>query len=69
MSDSQKLGKASDLCSEIKYGISALDAIQAAMSGGPDDPESFTDGLYCVLDYLSGKVNALSRLLNDEGVA
>lgn len=66
MSDSQKLGKASDLCSEIKYGISALNAVHSAMVDGPSNPESFTDGLYCVWDYLSDKVKALSSLLDGE---
>lgn len=65
MSESQKLGRAVDLCCELQRGVNALSAVQAAMTDGPNSPESFTDGLYCVWDYLSDKVKALSRLLEE----
>lgn len=65
MSDSQKLGRAVDLCSNLKYGINALNAMHTAMVEGSSDPSSFTDGLYCIWDYLSDKVKALDHLLED----
>lgn len=65
MSESQRLGRAVDLCCDLQRAVNALGAVQSAMTDGPNSPESFTDGLCCVHGYLLDKVKALSRLLED----
>lgn len=53
------------MCCDLQRAVNALGAVQSAMADGPNSPESFTDGLYCVYGYLFDKVKALSRLLED----
>lgn len=53
------------LCANIRFGISALDAVNTAMGEGPFPADDFIDALYCVLSFLDGKQKELEALLNE----
>lgn len=53
------------ICTDLQCGIVALDAIHTAMAEGPDDPETYIDGLRCITEYLRDRRVELSAVIHE----
>lgn len=63
MDTTKYLLHAIDICDDLEYGLSALDAVYNAMEYGPQTADDFVDALYFVFLHLCERRNDLKEAL------
>lgn len=63
MDTTKDLLRAIDICDDLEYGLSALDAVYTAMEYGPNTANNFVDALHFVFLHLCECRNDLKEAL------
>lgn len=53
------------ICLRLKAAINALKAVHIAMIEGPDAPEEYGDGLFCICTLLDEETERLNKVIDD----